>query len=51
MMKLRGFFITARDLFGDHKSTFGFAALPFVGVAFFPSFSLMGVVLFPSPAH
>ena len=40
MMKLRGLVVTARGLFGDCKSTFGFDALPFVGV-----------VLFPSPTH
>ena len=33
------------------RSTFGFDALPFVGVVFFSSSSLVGVVLFPSPAH
>ena len=45
MMKLRGLVVTAR------RSTFGFNALPFVGVVFFPNSSLVGVVLFPSPAH
>ena len=51
MMKLRGLIVTTRGLFGDRKSTFSFDALPFVVVVFFPSSSLMGVVLFPSPAH
>ena len=51
MMKLQGLIIIARSLFGDRRSTFGFDALPFIGVVFFPSSSLMGVVLFPSPAH
>ena len=51
MMKLQGLIVTAEGLFGDHRSTFGFDALPFIGVLFFPSSSLLGVVLFPSPAH
>ena len=51
MMKLRGLIVTTRGLFGDCRSTFGFNALPFAGVVFFPSSSLVGVVLFPSPAH
>ena len=51
MMKLRGLIVTARGLFGDLSSKFGFDALPFIGVVFFPSSSLVGVVLFPSPAH
>ena len=51
MMKLRGSIVTTRSLSVDHRSTFGFDALPFVGVVFFPSSSLVGVVLFPSPAH
>ena len=51
MMKLQGLIITARSLFGDRRSTFGFDALPFIGVVFFPSSSLVGVMLFPSPAH
>ena len=51
MMKLRGLIATTRSLFGDCRPTFGFNVLPFVGVMFFPSSSLVGVVLFPSPAH
>ena len=51
MMKLRGLIVTTWGLFSDRRSTFGFDALPFVGVVFFPSSSLVGVVLFPNPAH
>ena len=51
MMKLQGLIITARSLSGDRRSTLGFDALPFIRVVFFPSSSLVGVVLFPSPAH
>ena len=51
MMKLQGSIATARSLFGDHKMTFCFDVLPFLGVVFFPSSSLVGVVLFPNPAH
>ena len=50
-MKLRGLIVTAWGLFGYRSSTFGFDALPFVGVELFPSSSLVGVVLFPSLAH
>ena len=50
-MKLQGLIATAWSLFGDRMPTFGFDVLPFVGVVFFPSSSLVGVVLFPSPAH
>ena len=51
MMKLQGLITTARSLFGGRRSTFGFDFLPFVGVVFFPSPSLVGVVLFLSPTH
>ena len=51
MMKLQGLIVIARSLSGDRKSTFGFDALPFVRVVFFPNFSLLGDVLFLSPAH
>ena len=51
MMKLWGLLVTARGMFDDHRSTFGFDALPFVRVVLFPSSSLVGVVLFPSSAH
>ena len=50
MMKLQGLIVTTRSLSSDRRSIFGFDALPFV-VVFFPSSSLVGVVLFPSPAH
>ena len=51
MMKLQGLIVTAWSMFRDRRSTFGFDALPFVEVVFFPSSSLVGVVLFPSLAH
>ena len=51
MMKLQGLIATAQSLFGDRRPTFGFDVLPFVGVVFFPSSSLVGVVLFPNLAH
>ena len=51
MMKLQGSTVTAQSLSGDRSQTFGFDVLPFVGVVFFPSSSLVGVVLFPSPTH
>ena len=41
MMKLQGLVVTTQGLFGDRKSTFGFDALPFVGVVFFSSSSLV----------
>ena len=51
MMKRQGLVITALGLSSDCGPVFGFDGLPFVGVVFFPSSSLMGVVLFPSCAH
>ena len=51
MLKLQGLIVVARSLSGDCRPTFGFNALSFVGVVFFLSFSLVGVVLFPSPTH
>ena len=51
MIKLQGLIATARSLFGGRRPTFGFDVLPFVGVVFFPNPSLVGVVLFLSPAH
>ena len=51
MMKHQGLITTARSLFGDRRPMFGFDVLPFVGVVFFPSSSLVGVVLSPSPTH
>ena len=50
-MKLQSLITTARSLFGGCRPTFGFDVLPFVGVVFFPNLSLVGFVLFPSPAH
>ena len=51
MIKLQGLIATKQSLFSDRRLTFGFNVLPFVGVVFFPSSSLVGVVLFLSPAH
>ena len=51
MTKLRGLIATTRSLFGDCRPTFGFDILPFIGVVFFPSSPLVGVLLFLSPAH
>ena len=51
MMKCQGLIATMQSLLGGRRPTFGFNALPFVEVVFFPNPSLMGVVLFPSPAH
>ena len=51
MMKLQGLIFVARSLSGDRRPTFDFNVLPFVRVVFFPSSSLVGVVLFPSPTH
>ena len=51
MMKQQSLVITAWNLSGDRGLTFGFDGLPLVGVVFFPSSSLMRVVLFPSYAH
>ena len=48
MMRRQGLVITAGCLSGDREPTFGFDGLLFVGVVFFPSSSLLGVVLFPS---
>ena len=51
MITLQGLIATVQSLFGDRRPTFGFDVLPFVGVVFFPSSSLVGVGLFPSPSH
>ena len=51
MMKLQGLVFTAQSLSDDSGQTFGFNGLPLVRVVFFPSSSLVGVVLFPSYAH
>ena len=50
-MKRQGLVVTTRSLSGDSGSTFGFNGLPLVGVVFFSSSSLVGIVLFPSYAH
>ena len=51
MMKRQGLIITAWGLFGDLDPTFGVDGLLLVGVVFFHSSSLVGVVLFPSYAQ
>ena len=48
MMKRPGLVIIAGGLFGDCELTFGSDGLLLVGVVFFPSSSLVGVMLFPS---
>ena len=50
-MKRQGLVVTARSLSGDRGSAFSLDGLPLVGVVFFPSSSLVGVVLFHSYAH
>ena len=51
MMKRQGLVITAWGLSSDRGPTFGVYGLPLVRVVFFPSSSLMEVVLFPSYAQ
>ena len=51
MTKRQGFVITAWGLSSDREPMFGVDDLPLVGVVFFPSSSLMRVVLFPSYAQ
>ena len=51
MMKCRGLVIIAWGLSDDRGPTFGVDGLSLVGVVFFPSSSLVGVVLFLSYAH
>ena len=48
MMKHQGLVITAGGLSGDCEPTFGSDGLLLVGVVFFPSSSLVGIMLFPS---
>ena len=48
MMKCQGLVVIARGLLGDRELTFGSDGLLLVGVVFFPSSSLVGVMLFPS---
>ena len=50
MMKRQGLVISAWGLCGDREPTFGVDGLQLVGVVFFPSSSLVGVMLFPSYA-
>ena len=40
MMRLQGLIVTARSLSGDHRPTFNFDVMSFIGVLFFPSFPL-----------
>ena len=51
MMRRQGLLITAWGMSGDCGPTFGVNGLPLVEVVFFPSSSLMGVMLFPSYAY
>ena len=48
MMKHQGLVVITRGLPGDHELTFDSDGLLLVGVVFFPSSSLMGVMLFHS---
>ena len=48
MMKCQGLVVNAGGLLGDRELTFGSDGLLLVGVVFFPSSSLVGVMLFPS---
>ena len=48
MMKRQGLVIIAGGLSGDRELTFGSDGLLLVGVVFFPSSSLVGVMLFHS---
>ena len=51
MMKHQVLVITAWGISGDREPTFRVDGLPLVGVVFFPSSSLVGVMLFPSYAQ
>ena len=46
-MKRQGLVVTARSLSDDRRPSFGLDGLPLVEAVFFPSSSLMGVMLFP----
>ena len=48
MMKRQGFVITTGGLSSDREPTLGSDGLLLVGDVFFPSSSLVGVMLFPS---
>ena len=47
-MKCQGLVVIARGLYEVLKLAFGFGGLLLVGVVFFPSSSLVGVMLFSS---
>ena len=51
MMKRQSLVISTWGLSGDCEPTLCVDGLPLVGVMFFPSSSLVGVVLFPSYAQ
>ena len=51
MMRRQGLVVSAQRLSNDRGLPFGSDGLPLVRVVFFPSSSLVGVVLFPSYAH
>ena len=51
MMKRQGLVITTWGLSGDREPMFSVDGLPLLGVVFFPSSFLVGVVLFPSYAQ
>ena len=46
-MKRQGLIATMRSLFGGCRPTFGFDALPFVGVVLFPSPASCGSCFIP----
>ena len=48
MMKRQGLVITTGGMFGDREPMLGSDGLLLVGAVFFPSSSLVGVMLFPS---
>ena len=48
MMTCQGLVVIVGGLPGDRELTFGSDGLLLVGVVFFPSSSLVGVMLFPS---
>ena len=50
-MKRHVLVVATRSLSSDRGPAFGLDGLQLVGVVFFPSSSLMRVVLFPSFAH
>ena len=48
MIKCQGLVVAAGGVPGDPELAFGFDGPLLLGVMFFPSFSLVGVMLFPS---